>query len=172
MSDTSATAPRAPAVTWKTEILRALMILGCGTVLALAVNAASKNPVPLLAADGPGALPERAPRITAEALKAALAANAVFVLDVRHEETFAAGHPLGAVNAPAEDFMSHYGRLNLGPHLESAQTVVVVCDSELCPAGDRVAKMLAGMNHKNVRVLHGGWDAYQKAGLETAGAGK
>jgi 3-mercaptopyruvate sulfurtransferase SseA len=42
----------------------------------------------------------------------------------------------------------------------------VVCDSELCPAGDRVAKILESMNHKNVRVLQGGWDAYEKAGLE------
>jgi rhodanese-related sulfurtransferase len=155
------------AVSWKTECLRALAIVICSSVLAIGVNAFSKNPVPLLDANGPGALPERAPRIQLAQLKEAMAANKVLVLDVRHEDTFAKAHPQGSINAPAEKFIEHYGRLNLGAFISAAEIVVVVCDSELCPAGDRVAKILESMNHKNVRVLQGGWDAYEKAGLET-----
>jgi len=154
------------AVSWTTECLRALAILLCSSLLALGINAFSKNPVPLLAADGPGALPDRAPRIMAAQLKEAMAANKALVLDVRREETFEKAHPAHAINAPAENFIEHYGRLNLGAHIAAAELVVIVCDSELCPSGDRVAKLLESMNHKNVRVLQGGWEAYVAAGLE------
>jgi len=135
-------------------------------MLALILNALSDKPVPLLDKNGPGAPPERAPRITIAALKDELAAHKVILLlDVRHVETFQAAHPAQAKNAPAEEFLEYYNTLNLAMLLRAAEEVVVLCDSEQCPSADRVAKMLHTFKHDNVRVLQDGWNAYQTSGL-------
>lgn len=158
--------PQTSTATWRTEILRALAIFAAASILALGTNALSDKPVPLLATNGPGARPDRGPRISIAELKADLAAKkAILLIDVRHEEHFAAAHPAGAKNAPAENFLEAYSRLNLATLARAAEEVVVLCDSEKCPNADRVAKTLSTFKHDNVRVLQDGWDAYEKSGL-------
>lgn len=165
MNAAPADAPPLPAG-WRVECLRALAILAAAALLALATNAFSDKPVPLLAPDGPGAPPERAPRISIDALKSALASQrALLLLDVRRPEIYAAAHPAGAKNAPAEEFLEAYTRLNLSTLLRAAEDVVLLCDSAQCPAADRVAKTLRTFKHDNVRVLQDGWVVYENSGL-------
>jgi rhodanese-related sulfurtransferase len=142
------------------------MIVAASTALGLCVNYMGERPVPLLARDGPGAQPERAPRISLEALQTAMkAGRPILLLDVRREESFKLAHPLGGMNAPAEEFITHYERLNLATMLLAAETVVLVCESDQCPTGDRVSKLLSEVGHRNVKVLQGGWMAYRDSGL-------
>ncbi len=149
---------------WRRDILRAALIVAGSAALSLSVNALSARPVPLLAGDGPGALPERAPRVGVVELQALLSSGEfVVLLDVRGAEPFASGRPAGALNAPAAEFLQHYPALNL--RLKAAAQVVVLCESEECPSADRVAKLLAELGHGNVRVLDGGFKAYSAAGL-------
>ena len=147
-------------------MLRVLVIFAIASIFGLATNAFSDKPVPLLAADGPGAPPERAPRISIESLKTELASQkAILLIDVRREETFKSAHPAGAKNAPAEEFLVEYTRQNFSTLLRAAEQVVLLCDGEQCPSADRVAKMLRTFKHDNVRVLQDGWNAYEKSGL-------
>lgn len=156
---------------WKTECLRAAGVVAASAALALAVNFRSPNPVPLLAADGPGALPERARRIGAAELRELLAARrAVLFLDVRRDEPFKAGHAPGALHAATEEFAVHYQDLDLATKLLAAEEVVLICEADECPSADRVAKFLKELQHTNVRVYHGGWTAYVQAGFPLEGA--
>jgi 3-mercaptopyruvate sulfurtransferase SseA len=150
---------------WSLELFRALILLLAASLLALTLNALSDKPVPLLARDGPGALPERAPRVTIAELKDLLTKRVVLLLDVRHADVFESAHPALAKNAPAEEFMEYYNKLGMATLLPAAQDVIVLCDSEQCPSADRVAKFLRGFKHDNVRVLQDGWNAYQGSGL-------
>lgn len=155
------------------EVLRALVIVVAAGAMGLSTNALKEKPVPLLARDGPGAPPERARRISAAGLKAGLeAGRAIIVLDVRSEEKFAAGHAANARNAPAPEFLTHYARLHLSTLLLAAEDVVLICESDLCPSADRVAKQLGELGHKNVHVLQDGWEAYRAAGLPAATGGE
>jgi 3-mercaptopyruvate sulfurtransferase SseA len=165
VSAEAASAGPTQAAGWRIDFFRAFIVLIASSLMALTLNALSDKPVPLLAKDGPGAMPERAPRVTIVELKELLTKRVVFFLDVRHTDAFQSGHPALAKNAPAEEFMEYYNRLGLASVLPAAQEVIVLCDSELCPMADRVAKFLRGFKHENVRVLQDGWNAYQASGM-------
>ena len=154
---------------WKTEGLRAAAVVVFSAGLALATNGLSSYPVPLLAADGPGALPERAQRIGAEEYRKLLAAQkALLLLDVRSKEAWgeSAGHAAGALHAPFDDFAAYYARLNLDSKLLEAEEVVLICESDDCLSADRTAKLLKDLHYPNVRVFYGGWNAYVEAGFQ------
>jgi thiosulfate/3-mercaptopyruvate sulfurtransferase len=146
------------------DIARLAAIVAASTALALATNALSARPVPILSARGPGAWPEREPRVTAEALRSALASGRPpLLLDARSEEAFRLSRPAGAVHVPYERLAGAYGAL--AQTLREASSVVVLCENESCPSADRAARLLAELGHANVAVLHGGWEAYRAAGL-------
>jgi len=150
------------ASSWLGDLLRATAIVVAAVALGVGVNAFSRRPLPLLAADGPGAPPHRFARITVEELREAFEQRRqLMILDVRNPRVFNAGHPFGAQNAHAPKFLDFYPQL--AKWIATAETVVILCDSEQCPYSDRVAKILAG--HDNMKVLHGGWKAYVEAGL-------
>jgi rhodanese-related sulfurtransferase len=152
---------------WARELGRAAAILVASSAMGLAFNALSARPVPLLARDGPGAWPDRAPRISAKDLRAAWETNrGVLLLDVRSEEAFRSGHSPRALHAPGPQFIRHYNRLGLATVLRAAEEIVVVCEGDDCSAGDRTAKVLKELGHGPVRVLEGGWSAARGAGLE------
>lgn len=158
-----------PHQSLRVELFRIAVIMAVSTALALINNYTSKHPVPLLAADGPGALPEMAERITTDVMREEMKTQILLLVDVRGSEAFSNSHAYGSLNAPATDFMQHYQRLNLASKIAAVDGVVLICKDDQCPASDRVAKMLSSMNVKNVRVLHGGWDAYKKSGLPLEG---
>ena len=152
---------------WKTEGLRAAAVVALAAALALATNCLSSYPVPLLAADGPGALPERAQRIGVEEYKKLLVSQkAVLLLDVRREEAYNAGHAAGSLHVPFDDFAAYYERLNLDSKLEEAEEVVLICESDDCLSADRTARLLKDLRYPNVRVFYGGWNAYVEAGFQ------
>lgn len=153
---------------WKGDFARAAAILAVSSLLALSTNALFARPVPLFSLDGPGAWPERAPRLSVAALESAVRERrAILVLDVRREEAFLAAHPAMALNAPYERFMERYGSLGLGPLVKAAETVVLLCESSECPTADRAALLLKHSGHSNIHVLEGGWAAYRMSGMET-----
>ena len=93
---------------WSRELGRMAAIIAVSSLIGLTANALSPRPVPLLASDGPGAWPDRAPRIGAAELAAAWAGKrALLLLDVRSLSAFQAGHASAAVHAPAVDFLQH-----------------------------------------------------------------
>lgn len=154
---------------WKCELRRVLVIVAGASLIGLAGNALSGRPVPLLSADGPGAWPQRAARITIPELRDALAGHkAVLILDVRGDGPFRAGHPEAAVHAPYESFIDGYNRRGLAARLRAAEIVVVLCESDECPSADRAAKLLDDLGHAGARVLQGGWAAYRASGLAVA----
>ena len=171
MAETLANDSLAHAGTWRRELLRAGLITVLSAAFALATNYlrdhTGNRTVPLFTA-GPGAWPDKADRITIARLKNIQdERKLVILLDVRSEELFKTAHPAGAVNTPAHDFMDYYAEI--APYLPMADKIVIICNSENCPLGDRVAHILTDIKCKNVFVLDGGWAAYQQAGLPIKG---
>ncbi len=147
---------------WADVLCAALIGVGASGV-GLAVNALSPRPVPLLSA-GPGALPERQPRISAAELKSVWAeGRAVVLLDVRRGR--ADGSAARAVHVPADRFHEIWAQGALAGSLRAAKEVVVMCEGGACSTGDRVARLLRDLGFGEVRVLEGGWPSYREAGL-------
>jgi rhodanese-related sulfurtransferase len=152
--------------TFCTSCLRAAGVVLFSCVLGLATNHFAAYPVPLLAADGPGALPERAERIGVDEFKKLTASRkAVLLLDVRRDEAFNAGHAAGSLHAAMDDFAAQYESQNLDQKLQAADVVVLICESDDCPSADRAARLLKDLQYPDVRVFYGGWSAYAGAGF-------
>ncbi len=155
------------------ELLRAVLIMAAASLVGLGLNALRSNPMPLLAANGPGALVEKAPRISIEELKRQQAEQKlVLLIDVRNEHAFNVGHAAIAMHAPATEFMQYYQKLLLGPRIRGSHLTVLMCESDHCRLADEVAKILHDLGHTNVRVLTNGWLAYQASGLEVEAEAK
>jgi rhodanese-related sulfurtransferase len=163
---TSSVNPASSGHPRRTDLLRAFGIVIAAATLGLLLNVFSRHPLPLMAADGPGALPERWTRIGIEQYKQAEAERkSLLIVDVREPATFAAGHPASSLNAPARNFIDHY--VSLAPYITGSDIVVLLCDSDECPSADRVAKLLHDAGHENIRVLYDGWKAWSASGLPT-----
>lgn len=144
------------------EFLRALAILTASTVLGLAANALSGDPVSL--SDPPRRI--RAPRWTVDQLQEALEKSMpILLLDTRDEAARRRGRPKNALHVPYDRLVRDYARLGLDSLLRAADACILLCESDACPVADRCAEILERFGHSNVRVLAGGWKAYRAAGL-------
>jgi len=158
---------------WRQDSRRVCLIACLSAVLALALNFFHVRPVPLLASDGPGAWPERGLRITiAEVKKMAAERQPLLMLDVRRMGAYRVRHVAAALSVPAiptEAFLKYYP--TIAPFISAVRTAVLICESDDCATGDRIAQLLKELKHDNVRVLAGGFDACKDSGLEMAGEG-
>lgn len=146
------------------DFVRALGILALAAVLGLVVNTQKKHPVPVLDAAGPGALPDRAPRIAASELKG-MSRTTAMLIDIREDDVVSKGRPKGSFHVPMSRFVETLTGQDLFPRMNAAEVVVLVCESADCPLADRAYKLLEPLNLKNLRVLDGGWESYEKQGL-------
>jgi len=151
----------------KRDLGRIAVLVFSSWCLGVINNALLGSPIPLWSAEGPGDWRDRSERISPARLQEERAEGRVLLLlDVRSETDFHSGHAPGAILAPASDFVNVYVRLHLGEILVAAQGVVVICASNQCSSGDRVAKILKELGHSNVRVLSGGWHGYRESHME------
>jgi len=145
------------------DLRRLSCLLAAGVVLGSLLNAVSAAPLKVFDPKGPGAWPVKAPRIGVEELDALLRSKAaVVVLDVRHEKAWRAGNIPGSISMPAQEVVQVLGRPGLAGSLKAASLIVVVCESERCPMGDRTAQVLARIGYPSVKVLHGGWEQWTR----------
>jgi rhodanese-related sulfurtransferase len=89
---------------------------------------------------------------------------ALFVLDVRSPEEFAAGHVPGAVNIPHDQVASRLAEI------PKNKEVVLYCRS-----GRRsglAAETLEANGYKDLRLMQGDMPGWEKAGLPVEGAGQ
>ena len=89
---------------------------------------------------------------------------ALFVLDVRSPEEFAAGHVPGAVNIPHDQVASRLAEI------PKDKEVVLYCRS-----GRRsglAAETLEANGYKDLRLMQGDMAGWEKAGLPVEGAGQ
>jgi rhodanese-related sulfurtransferase len=89
---------------------------------------------------------------------------ALFVLDVRSPEEFAAGHVPGAVNIPHDQVASRLAEI------PKNKEVVLYCRS-----GRRsglAAEALEANGYKDLRLMQGDMPGWEKAGLPVEGAGQ
>jgi len=146
------------------DLVRALCILALAASLGLILNTQKKHPVPVLDAAGPGALPDRAPRIAAKELQG-MSRTTAMLIDIREDEAARKGRPKGSFHAPMSRFIETLTEQDLIPRMNAADIVVLVCESADCPLADRAYKLLEPLKLANLRVLDGGWESYEKQGL-------
>src|SRR5436190_22417076 len=85
-------------------LIALLVLTGCNSKEKTKIAATSASPAPAQPGDN-------VRRITPEELKGELARNDVFLIDVRNEAAYKAGHIKGAKLIPATDILAHVDEL-------------------------------------------------------------
>ncbi len=91
------------------------------------------------------------------------AAGETAFFDARPERPFREGHVPRARNLPATD-----SKLKIPPdllELPRERTIVVYCEGGDCQSSLALAKRLHDEGFKDIRVMTGGWEEWEKAGL-------
>lgn len=142
---------------------RSVVIVWVGATLGLVANAVSSRRIPLLTTPKVE-VPEQdfIPLTQAHDL---WAKGAVFFLDARALEDYAAGHIPNALNLPAEAFSEHLGQV--APFLGTDSVIVCYCDGMECDLSYHLADLLRQQGYTNIRILQNGWTDWSKAGYLT-----
>jgi rhodanese-related sulfurtransferase len=101
--------------------------------------------------------------ITLEEAEGLFSEKEALFIDSRPKEAFRAGHIMGAVNIPFEEY-SKEKALDL-IYLPPAGTVVVYCDGSECNSSLQLAKVLQQKGLLDIRVFFGGWVEWKREGL-------
>jgi len=104
------------------------------------------------------------PRIRPEALKALMdTGQVVTIVDAREAEDYFASPLtiLGAIQVPPDQIARFYQQI------PREQPVVVFCEGPPESASTRVARFLVGHGYTDVRVLEGGFTAWEAFGYPT-----
>jgi rhodanese-related sulfurtransferase len=88
--------------------------------------------------------------------------EALFI-DSRPKAAFQAGHIMGAVNIPYEEYKREEA-LDL-IFLPPEGTVVIYCDGSECNSSVELAKVLHQKGLLDIRIFFGGWVEWKKGGL-------
>jgi thiosulfate/3-mercaptopyruvate sulfurtransferase len=102
----------------------------------------------------------------------------IMIIDMRLAELYSQSHIPGAVNVPVEDITSTVEGVPFEFELDKVQdtlnriglqpdSTVVIYDDLGMMSGGRLFWTLEYAGHKDVRVLHGGWNAWTASGYDT-----
>ncbi len=150
-------------------LLQAAFILILSAAFAWCVNALRPEPLPLTENWSPASRLElengEILTISLEEAEEAFANGAAFFADARSTEAYLAGHILGAVNLPWDQFDILFEPV-MGP-IPLDALIITYCDGETCGLGIELARALRGQGYENVRVLINGWSLWVAQHLPT-----
>lgn len=151
-------------------ILRCALIVACGCLVALVVNAARPDGLPLL----PGRVPcpgvpvawwARLEHVDAAQAHALWQQRAALFVDARSHQDYIFNHLPGALEMPYRDFTR--AQREFGDLLKNASLIVIYDAGERpCAEAVRVSKRLAG---PRIALLRGGYPAWESAGYPVKG---
>lgn len=119
------------------------------------------RPAPLQKANPQAAL-DSVRRIAIDGANNLVQSQRAVIVDVRSKEQFDLGHIKGAINIPGSQIVSRIRELPPG------KMIITYCACSAEQSSGRAVIELNAHGVNNAAALHGGWAAWQKAGLPTA----
>lgn len=147
----------------KREILRAGALLGGALLLALSVNFARPDRLPLARATAEEIVrKEGLTPVHLDTARILLADPRVLFVDARPANAFRRGRIPGAINFPDFEFAERIAAFRDSVALD--RPLVVYCDGIECRASEVLAKALHDAGYRYIHVFFGGWVEWRDAG--------
>ncbi|MEK7391450.1 MAG: rhodanese-like domain-containing protein [Fibrobacterota bacterium] len=150
----------------KTHLIRAAIVLAASLFLALGINAARPDGVPLIRPSKEAlALRAGITPIQLDTAKLLLEDPKVLFVDARPRNVWKRGRIPGAINFPEE--VSDSLMQGFRDTVALDRPLVVYCDGEECRSSDLLSKKLSQVGYKYVYLFFGGWVQWRDAGERT-----
>ncbi|MEN9309782.1 MAG: hypothetical protein RL173_3714 [Fibrobacterota bacterium] len=150
----------------KTHLIRAAIVLAASLLLALGINAARPDGVPLIRPSKEAlALRAGITPIQLDTAKLLLEDPKVLFVDARPRNVWKRGRIPGAINFPEE--VSDSLMQGFRDTVALDRPLVVYCDGEECRSSDLLSKKLSQVGYKYVYLFFGGWVQWRDAGERT-----
>ena len=110
------------------------------------------------------AAPDPEHDITLDQIRQYVLDGAAVLVDVRSPESFARGHPRGAINLPAgpvEEMKDHLAQI--WPSIAGEELIILYCSGPSCGSAEMVSEYLRGEGFTNTCVYIPGWQMLAKA---------
>ena len=140
---------------------RALLLAAVSAVAGLGFNRIRPVGIPLRIDTEPAAATDTDGGITVAEAEERI--GLILFVDARSRAAYAEGHLPGAVSLPNEEFEPAYGEV--AGQLVAGVPLVAYCEGGDCTVSHSLAKALRQGGYDDVRVLTGGIEAWQEAGL-------
>lgn len=150
----------------KTHLIRAAIVLAASLLLALGINAARPDGVPLIRPSKEAlALRAGITPIQLDTAKLLLEDPKVLFVDARPRNVWKRGRIPGAINFPEE--VSDSLMQGFRDTVALDRPLVVYCYGEECRSSDLLSKKLSQVGYKYVYLFFGGWVQWRDAGERT-----
>jgi len=157
----------------KTGVKQSLIIIMMATILAIAVNFASTNRLPLkgnwpsISGSDSVAVPPSAeegdpPFISLDEAAARFQSSGTLFIDARDPEDYVVGHIRGSMNIPYDYIEDYYDALWSIP---KDRSIVIYCSGTECELSLFLGRDMQYESYERVYVFYGGWREWEKANL-------
>lgn len=147
----------------KSLLLRSIILLSAGLVLALGANALRSDGIPMVRPTAEELVRQEGIHpVHLDTAKILLADSRVLFLDARPPNVFKRGRIPGAVNFPDLEFQERIKAFRDTVPLD--RPLVTYCDGIECRASEALAKSLSEAGYKYIHLFFGGWVEWRDAG--------
>lgn len=150
-------------------LVQVAILVAVGVAVGLTFNAVSPQGVPVAGGQEQRLEKDGIHKFTLEELRAAAQKPGTVILDARDPEEYQLGHIPGALNLPADTFITAYPPL--AKTLAGAKSIITYCSGPGCLKSEIVAKKLVeeeGMKDGRVGMFEAGFPAWMRAKLPIA----
>lgn len=134
-------------------IQQTFAILALSVVLGMAMNALSRDPLPLIRP--PDEREGKWPSLTADEVMQRIEEGSAIAIDARNAKYFEEGHIPGAVNLPATIFGETFAEI--GEALPRDYPFIVYCQGGPCGESLDVLEHLEVLGFESLFLYEGGW---------------
>ena len=153
-------------------LFRAVIILGCASLVGLGVNLIRPKPlpwtyVPPKELDVQGV---KIPLIDDKAAHRFFGAEGTVFLDTRKKEDYSESHVQGAIFLGPDEKEELFPSVQ--PLLPEDARIILYCYGPECDMAEQVADFLAQLGYRNMMIMTSGFRAWEKAGYPIEGKSK
>ncbi len=151
----------------KTIFLQIFLVVAFSAIVALGVNSARRDGIPLVEDwNQKAAARDVAPGLQAVSLdevRERMEDGSAVIVDARDEDFYRLGHIPGSINLPVHDFDRVYAEVS--PSLPLDQPIIVYCEGFGCEMSDQLAEKLLSIGYGRILVYTGGMEEWTAKGM-------
>ncbi len=142
-------------------IQQTFTILALSVVMGMAINALSRDPLPLIRP--PDEREGKWPVLTADEVMQRIEEGSALAIDARDAKYFEEGHIPGAINLPASTFGETFAET--GDTLPRDFPLIVYCQGGPCDESFDVLEHLEVLEFQSLHIYKGGWLEWEEKKL-------